>query len=244
MFALMPALRTLFKRFVIALVLFTAGYAMGIEPSKADESLTLKIVDRFGLPVGCEIQRISPTGTIEMVGHTDPENPIVTIPDGCKSGCRLVFIPDAGSVYYRDSKYCPYKKESYMVRPIVGDEARRLAASLDAAKGIDGNAAKIALISNEIADRTSKRTVKEAYEVQTYVEAGKFLKVESPVEYDPQQKKTVPSTELEAKVRKFQEDQGLNPTGSLNYPTLRKASGSTTEDLLRSATPASVNRPQ
>lgn len=218
--------------FVIVILLSLASFAAGQKPSKSEPPLKLKIVDLRGNPVACALHRVAPAGTMELVGHSDAQNPVVTIPDGCKAGFRLIFIPDDGSIYYRDSRYCPYKQDTFVVQLISGDESKRLAKSLVTLTNNDpANAVTISFVALEIAARTEKKSIKEAYEIASYVEAGKFFNTNTAVSFDSGQKKVVPSTELETKVKEFQEDKGLKATGTLDYPTYRAATGLTTNDL-------------
>jgi hypothetical protein len=156
------------------------------------------------------------------------------VSDGCKRGCKILFFPDAASVYYADRVYCPYTKETFMVVPIEKTEAKNIAKNLAAIKdNSPAVAAQVSFAANEIADRTKNKGIKEAYSFQSYVEAAKFLGASSAVTYDPKQKEIVPSPELESKIEQFQNNQGLKQTGNLDYRTLQKASGKTTNDLLR-----------
>jgi len=218
----------------LGVLLSTAYVALG-QPQQKQAALTLKVVDPWGNPVACELRRIAPNSIAqELLGHTDYENPSITIPDGCARGCKLLFHPDAASVYYDAVAYCPYTKDTFTVTPIETAELKKLATSLTALKDDSPIApAKISFAASEIADRTKNKGVKEAYSLQSYVEAAKFLGASTAVAYDPKQKKIVPSTELQAKVEEFQKNNGLKKTGSLDYQTLRAASGLTTNDLLR-----------
>jgi len=91
------------------------------------------------------------------------------------------------------------------------------------------------LIANELADDIRNPKIKRAYETQAVVEFGKFLNVDQAVVYDPGQKKQVPSPELESKIKDYQSQHDLTPTGQLNYPTLRTASETTASNLERAA---------
>jgi hypothetical protein len=196
--------------------------------AEGESPLTLKIVDGSGQPIACQIQRISQTGTIESVGHTDAENPVATIADGCRPGCRLLFVPDAGSVYYRDYAFCPYKKATFTVTPITNNETQQFA------KHLAGSTATVAFAASEIADRAPTKSIRKAYQITSYLEAAKFLNVSAATTYDPNQKAMVPSDELYEELKEFQRSNGIKATGNLDYSTLRSATGLTTEQLIRS----------
>jgi hypothetical protein len=192
----------------------------GVLGKKPEPPLKLKIVDQAGQPVACQVQRISPTGTIEVVGHTDSENPVLTISDGCKSGCRLIFVPDAASIYYRDFTYCPYKKETFVVTSIKSPELKQLG------KFLNGPPELAAFAANEIADQITKGSVKHAYEIESYVAAGTIFRV--PKALDIEQGKVVVSGELEQKIKEFQKSKGMKATGNLDYMTLQEVTGGVT----------------
>jgi hypothetical protein len=214
----------------VSIVCLAAG-----QPQESQLTLTLKVVDPDGEVVACVLKRIAPNGLLELLGDTSDEKPSITIPDGCKSGCILLFYPKAASEYRYGSVYCPYTKDTFTVKPMVSGEAKKLAQNLTAfTADTPTDSAKISFVANELADKAISKNTKEAYQLQSYVEAAKFFGASTAVTYDPKQKRTVPSPELQAKVEEFQKNNGLKKNGSLNYETLRAASGLTINDLLRS----------
>ena len=214
-------------------VLFWMVCLLDAQAQQKQAALTLKVVDPWGNIVPCELQRIAPNGSPERLGDTDYDRPSITIPDGCGSGCILLFYPKAGSIYHYDSTYCPYTKETFTLNPVAGEEAKKLAKNLTTfTEDTPTASVKVSFAANELADKATSKRIKEAYESHSYVEAAKFFGASTAVTYDPEQKKIVPSTELQAKVEEFQKNNGLRQTGSLDYQTFRKASGITTNDLL------------
>jgi hypothetical protein len=225
-------------RFFVATAVLTAILSCDVASvvagdDKKEGELTLKILDPDGKPVLCSVERVG-NGPRQNLGINDADSGSITITDGCKSGCTLLFFPEAADDYRYSSTHCPCTKNTFTVRPIVTKDKKKLAEHLVASKeGTQQEAAKLALVNNELADSETNKNSKRAYELQSYIEAAKFFGLPSPLIYDPKQKKVVLSPEFQNKIEDYQKEQHLEPTGKLDYRTLSNASGVQTAELVQ-----------
>ncbi len=139
---------------------------------------------------------------------------------------------DERSTYFRDKTYCPLRNKNFTLRKISGEAIQNLAAQLTDSPNGKKEAAKAALIANEIANRAMSKTIKEAYRACAVIQASKFLDVEKPLVYDQSQKQVVTTAQFNDCVRSYQVKEALKPTGNLEYATLTIAAGTTAEQLL------------
>ena len=85
-----------------------------------------------------------------------------------------------------------------------------------------------ALLFNELTGRLQDDDLDlaDAAEIETYRSLGKALSVDETVSYDPVQSRYVMHPSLSNQLRAYQQDhKELNPTGKIDYMTLRSLSG-------------------
>jgi hypothetical protein len=191
--------------------------------------LEIQVTNQSGGIVECQVYRIETDGKRTLLGHTE-SGKLTT--DSCPKGCCLIFVPDERSTYFQDKTYCPLRNKNFTLRKISGEAIQNLAAQLTDSPNDKKEAAKAALIANEIANRVMSKTIKEAYMACAVIQASKFLDVEKPLVYDQSQKQVVTTAQFDDCVRRYQVKEGLKPTGNLDYATLTKAAGTTAEQLL------------
>lgn len=202
----------------------------------ADGQAQIKLVDGNGRPVACAVYRMEPDATLKSVGHNDNNTGLITVSDGCSAGCKFFFYPDDAGIYYRDSTDCPLTMNSFTMKEIRNRAVQRLGQQLPASQGQTASAqesARAALINNEIADKVTAPSIKRAYELQAAIDIGTALNVSKPLVHDAGQKRVVVSPDLEEGLKKFQTARQLTPSGQVNFPTLRAASGTTATALLK-----------
>jgi hypothetical protein len=197
-------------------------------PCSRGDPVVIQVTNQFGGIVECHVIRIETDGKETSLGHTE-SGKLTT--ESCPNGCCLLFVPDESSTYFRDKTHCPLRNKNVTLRRMSG-EVQNLAAQLNDSPNDKKEAAKDALIANEIANRATIKSIKEAYRACAQIQISKFLDVEKPLVYDQSQKQLVTTAELDDCVRKYQVKKGLKPTGNLDDATLTKAAGTTAEQLL------------
>jgi hypothetical protein len=181
-------------------------------------------------PVGCYVNGLPPDGKARNLGKTHPPGQF-TFKENCVQGYGLQFVPEDGSIYYEKLVYCDEAiANGVKLKRIPMPQSETLRPAFT--KEVRSDPASEAFVSHLLAFEAPSELEANSYKLSTFTNWARYLRVEKPIVYQGINLIS-PSEALVLATKEFQSKKGLEPTGAIDYKTLKSAARPDLESIFK-----------